>query len=68
MLEIDFECSIIYMKGAMLNEVYNAIYLPEAYGDISYHDFLEEIIDATAAFETYKEKIKDSKLDTARRN
>lgn len=47
------------MKG-----IYNAQPLPQAYGDIDYSYFLEELIDATAAMEVYKEKINDSKVNS----
>ena len=47
------------MKG-----VYEADYLPLANDCIDYNYFLDELIDATAKLEVYKEKIADSKLSS----
>ena len=38
--------------------------LPDAYGTLDYSSFLDELIDASAALEVYREKIKDSKVDS----
>ena len=43
-------------------ESYHAVPLPEAYGQIDYAMIMDDLIDATAAFEVYKEKIRDSKV------
>ena len=48
------------MKGA-----YSADYLPLTEGKIDQTAFFEELIDATAKLEVYREKIKDSKLDSS---
>lgn len=48
------------MRGA-----YNALPLPEAYKNIDISIFLNELIDATSSLEVYKEKIKDSKVDSS---
>ena len=45
-----------------MNESYKADKLPLASGMIDYSYFVEELIDATAKLEVYKEKIHDSKL------
>ena len=44
---------------------YNAQLLPLEQGVVDYSYFVEELIDATAKLEVYKEKIKDSKLDSS---
>lgn len=38
--------------------------LPEAYGTLDYSSFMDELIDASGALEVYREKIKDSKVDS----
>ena len=48
-----------------MNGSYNAQLLPLEAGLVDYSYFVEELIDATAKLEVYKEKIKDSKLDSA---
>lgn len=47
-----------------MSEAYNALPLPQAYGNIDHSYFMDELIDATAALEVYKEKIKDSKVNS----
>lgn len=47
-----------------MNTAYEAILLPLGSSTIDQSYFFEELIDATAKFEVYKEKIKDSKLDS----
>nr|WP_027871321.1 Fic family protein [[Eubacterium] cellulosolvens] len=47
------------MKG-----VYEASYLPLVNGCINYNYFFDELIDATARLEVYKEKLVDSKLSS----
>ena len=37
--------------------------LPDAYGSLDFHIFLDELIQAASMFEVYKEKLKDSKVD-----
>ncbi|WP_094756554.1 Fic family protein [Schwartzia succinivorans] len=46
----------------LMNESYKASKLPLPSGVIDYSYFVEELIDATAKLEVYKEKIHDSKL------
>ena len=48
-----------------MTEAYRANYLPLDKGAIDQSYFMEELIDATAKLEVYKEKIKDSKIDSA---
>ena len=48
------------MKGA-----YSAEFLPLAESKIDQSAFFDELIDATSKFEVYKEKIKDSKLESS---
>ena len=48
-----------------MNGSYNAQLLPLEQGLVDYSYFVEELIDATAKLEVYKEKIKDSKLDSS---
>lgn len=48
-----------------MNGAYTANLLPLEAGSIDQNYFLEELIDATAKLEVYKEKIKDSKLDSS---
>ena len=45
-----------------MNESYKASKLPLESGIVDYSYFVEELIDATAKLEVYKEKIRDSKL------
>ncbi len=45
-------------------QAYNASFLPLSNGCIDYSYFLDELIDATAKLEVYKEKIVDSKLES----
>ena len=45
-------------------QAYNASFLPLSNGSIDYSYFLDELIDATAKLEVYKEKIVDSKLES----
>jgi len=47
-----------------MNDAYSAEMLPISPNRIDQSYFLEELIDATAKLEVYKEKIKDSKLDS----
>lgn len=47
-----------------MNESYNPSYLPIDEDSINQTYFLNELIDATAKLEVYKEKINDSKLDS----
>ena len=44
---------------------YNPQMLPLRNGQVHYAAFVEELIDATAKLEVYKEKIRDSKLDSS---
>ena len=46
-------------------ESYMPKLLPEAYGELNYTFFMDELIDATVAFEVYVEKLKDSKVDSS---
>ncbi len=46
-------------------EAYQAALLPKAYGQIDYSMIMDDLIDATAAFEVFKEKIHDSKVNAA---
>ncbi len=46
------------------NESYRAPLLPLENGMVNIEQFVEELIDATAKLEVYKEKIKDSKLNS----
>ena len=48
-----------------MNGAYSAELLPLAEGKIDQSIFFEELIDATTKFEVYKEKIKDSKLESS---
>ena len=48
-----------------MNESYEASFLPLDSACIDQTYFLEELIDATTKLEVYKEKIKDSKLDSS---
>lgn len=48
-----------------MNDAYKAKMLPLKNGDIQLDYFVEELIDATSKLEVYKEKIKDSKLDSS---
>ena len=48
-----------------MNGAYFAEPLPLAEGKIDQTTFFEELIDATSKFEVYKEKIKDSKLESS---
>lgn len=48
-----------------MNDSYKAELLPLKNEAIDYNVFLNELIDASAKLEVYKEKIKDSKLDSA---
>lgn len=48
-----------------MNGSYKAMTLPLAKGIIDPLFFMEELIDATAKLEVYKEKIRDSKLDSS---
>ena len=48
-----------------MNGSYEAMYLPLKAGTIDQMFFFEELIDATAKLEVYKEKIRDSKLDSS---
>lgn len=47
-----------------MNQSYKADMLPLKNADINYNYFIEELIDATAKLEVYKEKILDSKVDS----
>lgn len=47
-----------------MKEAYNPQILPDAYGNIDYTFFMDELIDATAALEVYMTKISDSKVDS----
>lgn len=47
-----------------MNEAYVAQTLPLSCDDINPMYFIEELIDATSKMEVYKEKIKDSKIDS----
>ena len=47
-----------------MSEAFKASKLPLPSGTIDYSYFVEELIDATAKLEVYKEKIHDSKLDS----
>lgn len=47
-----------------MQKSYEAELLPLGNANINYNYFLEELIDATAKLEVYKEKIRDSKLDS----
>ena len=47
-----------------MNEAYTPTILPLLPGTIDQTVFLDELIDATAKLEVYKEKIRDSKLDS----
>ena len=64
MLKNDSNDAIIIINGgvAIMNESYKASKLPLPSGVIDYSYFVEELIDATAKLEVYKEKIHDSKL------
>lgn len=59
-------CAIIWSKkgDAIMNGAYSAQYLPLSENHIDQRTFFEELIDATAKLEVYKEKVKDSKLDS----
>lgn len=46
-------------------ESYQPAPLPQAYGQLDYSMIMDNLIDATAAFEVYKEKIHDSKLNAS---
>ncbi len=46
-------------------KAYEAGFLPLSNGSIDYSYFLDELIDASAKLEVYKEKIADSKLDSS---
>lgn len=48
-----------------MNTAYNASFLPLDNSVIDQSYFFEELIDATTKLEVYKEKIKDSKLDSS---
>lgn len=48
-----------------MNGAYSAEFLPVAEDKINQSVFFEELIDATCKFEVYKEKIKDSKLESS---
>lgn len=48
-----------------MNGAYTASFLPLDNNVVNQHFFFEELIDATAKLEVYKEKIKDSKLNSA---
>ena len=47
-----------------MNGAYSAQYLPLSENHLDQRIFIEELIDATAKLEVYKEKVKDSKLDS----
>ena len=47
-----------------MNGAYSASLLPLTTNQIDQSFFFDELIDATVKFEVYKEKIKDSKLDS----
>ena len=46
------------MKGAYMPNA-----LPNAYGNLDYTKFMDELIDATVALEVYMKKINDSKIN-----
>lgn len=48
-----------------MDTAYKATMLPLSLDVIDPSSFMEELIDATAKFEVYKEKVKDSKLDSS---
>lgn len=48
-----------------MNTAYEASFLPLDNAVIDQKYFFEELIDATTKLEVYKEKIKDSKLDSS---
>lgn len=50
--------------GASMKNGYEANMLPLANGMVDYNYFLDELIDATAKLEVYKEKVADSKLSS----
>lgn len=45
-------------------EAYTAKKLPEAYGELNYNFFMNELIDASSALAVYMSKIMDSKVDS----
>lgn len=60
-------CVLLYHseRRAYMKEAYKASNLPLKDGIINPTFFMEELIDATSKLEVYKEKIKDSKLDSS---
>ena len=60
-------CATIEEKKGVktMNGAYSAVNLPLGEEYINQNEFFEELIDATARLEVYKEKINDSKLDSS---
>lgn len=66
-MAFDFIDDMLYLgkDDAPMKEAYTASILPLGASNIDQSFFFEELIDATTKLEVYKEKVKDSKLDSS---